>query len=153
MPNPLRHHRHYGEGAHTSFMERLAEAVASGLGTVAFVAISTLVIAVWIGVNAAGAVKFDAYPFILLNLMFSAQAFYTGALVIIAQKAQSRTDKLNEAAAAEHREELDARQQQILDAIHDKVREDTPGGVALVLNKLDELIDKSHVESTPPGDA
>jgi len=33
-------------------------------------------------------------------------AFYTGALVIIAQKAQTRTDKANEEAAAKHRDEL-----------------------------------------------
>ncbi|MGH2850390.1 MAG: DUF1003 domain-containing protein [Solirubrobacteraceae bacterium] len=49
---------------------------------------------------------FDPAPFILLNLVFSAVAFYTGALVIIAQKAQTRTDRANEEAAAKHREEL-----------------------------------------------
>jgi len=49
---------------------------------------------------------FDPAPFILLNLVFSAVAFYTGALVIIAQKAQTRTDKANEEAAAKHRDEL-----------------------------------------------
>jgi uncharacterized membrane protein len=49
---------------------------------------------------------FDPAPFILLNLVFSAVAFYTGALVIIAQKAQTRTDQANEVAAAKHREEL-----------------------------------------------
>jgi uncharacterized membrane protein len=49
---------------------------------------------------------FDPAPFILLNLVFSAVAFYTGALVIIAQKAQTRTDKANEEAAARHRDEL-----------------------------------------------
>jgi uncharacterized membrane protein len=49
---------------------------------------------------------FDPAPFILLNLVFSAVAFYTGALVIIAQKAQTRTDQANEEAAAKHRDEL-----------------------------------------------
>ncbi len=49
---------------------------------------------------------FDPAPFILLNLVYSAVAFYTGALVIIAQKAQTRTDKANEEAAAKHRDEL-----------------------------------------------
>jgi Protein of unknown function (DUF1003) len=63
--------------------------------------------------------QFDPEPWILLNLIFSAVAFYTGALVIIAQKAQTRTDKAkrgggreasrragpdpDRAAAAEHR--------------------------------------------------
>jgi len=58
---------------------------------------------------------FDPAPFILLNLVFSAVAFYTGALVIIAQKAQTRTDKANEEAAAVHREELSTRQSELLE--------------------------------------
>jgi integrase len=46
--------------------------------------------------------EFDPEPWILLNLIFSGVAFYTGALVIIAQKAQTRTNKANEEAAAKH---------------------------------------------------
>jgi uncharacterized membrane protein len=57
---------------------------------------------------------FDPAPFILLNLVFSAVAFYTGALVIIAQKAQTRTDKANEEAAAKHRDELSKYQSDLL---------------------------------------
>src|ERR1700676_653105 len=123
---PLRHHAHYAESAHgpspyaggSSFMERVSEAVASGMGTVAFLLVSSAVILVWVFVNhLVGFLEvsykglqtgkgFDPAPFILLNLVFSAVAFYTGALVIIAQKAQTRTDKANEEAAAKHRDEL-----------------------------------------------
>jgi uncharacterized membrane protein len=58
---------------------------------------------------------FDPAPFILLNLVFSAVAFYTGALVIIAQKAQTRTDQANELAAAKHRDELGQSQSDLLE--------------------------------------
>ncbi len=124
--DPLRHHKHYQRGGKnpspyaggSSFMERVAESVASGMGTVQFVLIGSLIILAWVFVN--GAVKylestgkaivkggeFDPEPWILLNLIFSGVAFYTGALVIIAQKAQTRTDKANEEAAAKHRDEL-----------------------------------------------
>jgi uncharacterized membrane protein len=124
--NPLRHHKHYEQGGRhpspyaggSSFMERMAESVASAMGTVQFVLIGSLIILGWVFVN--GAVKylestgkalskggeFDPEPWILLNLIFSGVAFYTGALVIIAQKAQTRTDKANEEAAAKHRDEL-----------------------------------------------
>jgi uncharacterized membrane protein len=125
-PDPLRHHRHYQESKHgsspyaggSSFMERLSEAVASGMGTVGFLLISSGVIVAWVLANHVVAFLehswtgllnghgFDPAPFILLNLVFSAVAFYTGALVIIAQKAQTRTDKANEEAAARHRDEL-----------------------------------------------
>jgi uncharacterized membrane protein len=102
----------------SSFMERVSEAVASGMGTVAFLLTSSTIILVWFFSNhlttfladswhgLLNGRGFDPAPFILLNLVFSAVAFYTGALVIIAQKAQTRTDKANEEAAAIHREEL-----------------------------------------------
>jgi uncharacterized membrane protein len=120
QPDPLRHHTHYKAGgpSHRSFMERFAETVASGMGTVAFLVVSSTVILAWILANHVihflatswtGLLNghgFDPAPFILLNLIFSAVAFYTGALVIIAQKAQTTTDKRNEEAAASHRDEL-----------------------------------------------
>ncbi|MGO9959563.1 MAG: DUF1003 domain-containing protein [Solirubrobacteraceae bacterium] len=124
--DPLRHHKHYqgGEGGASpyaggsSFMERMSEKVASGMGTVAFIVVAMILILAWVFAN--GAVhylsqtvtnishghQFDPEPWILLNLVFSAVAFFTGALVIIAQKAQTRTDKANEVAAAKHRDEL-----------------------------------------------
>jgi uncharacterized membrane protein len=124
--DPLRFHRHYQDSAHgespyaggSSFMERMSEAVASGMGTVTFLIVSSAVILGWVLVNhltqflsaswhgLLDGKGFDPAPFILLNLVFSAVAFYTGALVIIAQKAQTRTDKANEEASAKHREEL-----------------------------------------------
>jgi uncharacterized membrane protein len=125
-PDPLRHHEHYEkDGEHaspyaggSSFMERVAENVASGMGTVQFVVIGSAIILGWIFANGAvhyanNTIKalehggqFDPEPWILLNLIFSGVAFYTGALVIIAQKAQTRTDKANEEASAKHRDEL-----------------------------------------------
>jgi len=99
-------------------MERVSEAVASGMGTVSFLVVSSAIILGWVLTNHVisfltdswkgllNGKGFDPAPFILLNLVFSAVAFYTGALVIIAQKAQTRTDRANEEAAAKHREEL-----------------------------------------------
>jgi len=134
QPDPLRHHAHYQDDARgsspyaggSSFMERVAEAVASGMGTVGFLVVSTTVILAWALTNHVvhfltrswdgllNGTGFDPAPFILLNLVFSAVAFYTGALVIIAQKAQTRTDKANEEAAARHRDELGSFQTELL---------------------------------------
>src|SRR5438552_9651830 len=134
-PDPMRHHKHYQESKHgpspyaggSSFMERVSEAVASGMGSVGFLVVSSAVIVGWVLSNHVvrflesswkGLLNghgFDPAPFILLNLVFSAVAFYTGALVIIAQKAQTRTDKANEEAAAAHREELSTRQSELLE--------------------------------------
>jgi uncharacterized membrane protein len=37
--------------------------------------------------------KWDAYPFILLNLMFSVQAAYTGPILLLASNRQAATDR------------------------------------------------------------
>jgi uncharacterized membrane protein len=133
--DPMRHHKHYTDSKHgpspyaggSSFMERVSEAVARGMGTVGFLLVSSAVILAWVLSNHVinflsnswhGLLNghgFDPAPFILLNLVFSAVAFYTGALVIIAQKAQTRTDKANEEAAANHREELAQFQTELLE--------------------------------------
>src|SRR2546422_9567682 len=96
--DPLRHHRHYTENRHgpssyaggSSFMERVSEAVASGMGTVGFLLVSSAVIVAWVLTNHVvhflsnswhGLLNgngFDPAPFILLNLVFSAVAFFTG---------------------------------------------------------------------------
>jgi uncharacterized membrane protein len=49
---------------------------------------------------------FDPAPFILLNLVFSAVAYYSASMVMIAQKTQARRDLAHEKADAVHREEL-----------------------------------------------
>src|SRR5208283_4644430 len=97
------------------------------MGTVGFLLVSSALILAWVLSNHVihflenswhgllNGQGFDPAPFILLNLLFSAVAFYTGALVIIAQKAQTRTDKANEEAAAAHREELGQFQTQLLE--------------------------------------
>src|SRR5205807_2057594 len=133
-PDPMRHHKHYEQSEQgpshyaggSSFMERVSEAVASGMGTVGFLLVSSAMILAWVFTNHVvhflsnswkgllNGAGFDPAPFILLNLVFSAVAFYTGALVIIAQKAQTRTDKANEEAAARHRDELSQRQSDLL---------------------------------------
>ena len=134
LPDPMRHHKHYRHSRHgaspyaggSSFMERVSEAVASGMGTVGFVVVSSVIIIGWVLSNHVvhflstswtgllNGKGFDPAPFILLNLVFSAVAFYTGALVIIAQKAQTRTDLANEKASAAHRDELSQAQTALL---------------------------------------
>ena len=122
--DPLRFHRpHREKGAFgEGLVPRIAEKIADAMGTVQFVIVSTLVIAAWLVVNDVvaflssswqGLLKgqgFDPAPFILLNLVFSAVAYYSASMVMIAQKTQARRDELREHADAVHREELAATQ-------------------------------------------
>jgi uncharacterized membrane protein len=164
--DPLRHHQHYQDSKHgpspyaggSSFMERLSEAVASGMGTVGFLLISSGVIVAWVLANHVlhflsnswtgllNGSGFDPAPFILLNLVFSAVAFYTGALVIIAQKAQTRTDKANEEAASRHRDELAQLQTDLL-----KKNTDLTEQVHLLSEKMSTLTQEVHEATCRPG--
>lgn len=83
-----------------------AEAFARFFGTPLFLVAQTAVVASWIGANAAGILKFDAYPFILLNLAFSLQAAYAAPLILLAQTRQADRDKANADADARHREAI-----------------------------------------------
>ncbi len=94
-----------------------AEGFARFFGTPTFLIGQTIIVGVWIWVNAAGWTQFDVYPFILLNLAFSLQAAYAAPLILLAQTRQADRDKCNSIADAQHREELhqvnEERQQQV----------------------------------------
>ena len=83
-----------------------AEAFARFFGTPTFLIGQTIVVAVWIVLNATGVVRFDIYPFILLNLAFSLQAAYAAPLILLAQTRQADRDKAGAENDALHREEI-----------------------------------------------
>src|ERR1700749_73317 len=73
---------------------RFAEKIARYLGTGRYLAIPTVIGVLWIlGNVAAVALRFDPYPFILLNLMFSTQAAYAAPLILLAQNRQADREK------------------------------------------------------------
>lgn len=83
-----------------------AEAFARFFGTPVFLVAQTVIVAIWIALNALGFTKFDVYPFILLNLAFSLQAAYAAPLILLAQTRQADRDKAHADADAQHREAL-----------------------------------------------
>jgi uncharacterized membrane protein len=73
---------------------RFSEGLARTLGTARFLVIQTVVVVAWITVNAAAAaLRWDPYPFILLNLAFSTQAAYAAPLILLAQNRQDDRDR------------------------------------------------------------
>lgn len=86
---------------------RRAESFARFFGTPTFLMVQTVVVVVWIAVNAAAATyEWDPYPFILLNLMFSLQAAYAAPLILLAQTRQAERDRLMNQTDAEQRESI-----------------------------------------------
>ena len=73
---------------------RFSETIARTLGTARFLVIQTALVVLWISVNVvAAALRFDPYPFILLNLAFSTQAAYAAPLILLAQNRQDERDR------------------------------------------------------------
>jgi uncharacterized membrane protein len=74
--------------------ERIADAAAGVVGSWRFIIIQTILVAIWIVLNViAWDYKWDVYPFVLLNLMFSVQAAYTGPILLLASNRQASKDR------------------------------------------------------------
>ncbi|WP_230854931.1 DUF1003 domain-containing protein [Arthrobacter terrae] len=75
---------------------RFAERFARYMGTANFLLYMTIFVIVWIAFNVVGlfGLKWDPYPFILLNLFFSTQASYAAPLILLAQNRQDDRDRV-----------------------------------------------------------
>nr|WP_314579295.1 DUF1003 domain-containing protein [uncultured Pseudomonas sp.] len=108
-PDHLRFHKGHAHLAPTFGNDAFAlkaEAFARFFGTPTFLGAQTVLVLVWVGANLSGLVKFDVYPFILLNLAFSLQSAYAAPLILLAQTRQAARDKASSDADAQHREAL-----------------------------------------------
>jgi uncharacterized membrane protein len=85
---------------------RMAERMARFLGTGRYLAFQTILVFVWIVLNVtAVSLRWDPYPFILLNLAFSTQAAYSAPMILLAQNRQADRDR----AETERDHEMNAR--------------------------------------------
>ncbi len=152
-PEPARpglHHRRGHDHATAPFgadgFGRRAEAFARFFGTPTFLIGQTVVVIVWIVVNAVAAgLRFDPYPFILLNLAFSTQAAYAAPLILLAQTRQADRDKLQAEADVAHRDELGRSQERQLEAIERVLARNTE-----LTGQLDRLL-AGRAASPGPG--
>jgi uncharacterized membrane protein len=85
--------------------ERMADKVAGAIGTWRFLIGQGIVIVAWILANVLLLLNrgWDPFPFILLNLMFSIQAAYTGPVLLLAGNRAAQHDRLR----LEHTAELE----------------------------------------------
>ena len=113
-----------------SFGSRLADSVATGMGSWRFIIIQTIIVAIWMGLNVVGFVShWDVYPFILLNLLFSTQAAYAAPIIMMAQNRQNERDRMH--AEADYQTNIDAKLE--IEALAIKLNK-------LEVDKLDKII-------------
>jgi uncharacterized membrane protein len=95
--NSEEHHNKNWHAKHTekfTFGQRIADGVAAGIGSWTFIMAQSVFVIVWIALNfMAYFLRWDPYPFILLNLLFSVQAAYSAPIIMMSQNRQNERDR------------------------------------------------------------
>ena len=86
--------------------QRLADRIASIMGSWPFIIVQSILLFFWVTANVIGWVRhWDPYPFILLNLTLSFQAAYAAPIIMMSQNRQEAKDRLR----AEHDYEVNVK--------------------------------------------
>jgi uncharacterized membrane protein len=79
--------------------EQMADLLSASFGSWTFILVQSVVVVFWIALNLlAWTQRWDPYPFILLNLVFSTQAAYAAPLLLLSANRQADRDRVE----AEH---------------------------------------------------
>jgi uncharacterized membrane protein len=98
--------------------DRVADAVAAGMGSWPFIIIQSVILAIWIVLNITAWVEhWDPYPFILLNLALSFQAAYAAPFIMMSQNRQAAIDR----AAAQNDYQINAKAELEIELLHQKI--------------------------------
>jgi uncharacterized membrane protein len=131
-----------------TFGELLADKIASGIGSWTFLIVQTCAVLTWLVLNIYGFVhRWDPFPFILLNLLFSVQAAYTGPVLLLAGNRQAQKDRLTLEHAAFEADKADQQNVEILLAIEKNTE------VTLSILRHVESLVTDHVSQPKGSDA
>jgi uncharacterized membrane protein len=129
--------------------QRIADRVALMVGSWTFILIQSSIFLIWVAlnvylvvaeINQPGSLKaWDPYPFILLNLILSFQAAYTGPVVMMSQNRQTEKDRL----MAQHDYEINLKAEEELEVVMDHLEHQD----RLILDAIARL---EALQVTPP---
>ena len=98
--------------------QRVADTVASNMGSWRFIIIQSAILIGWIILNITAYVqRWDPYPFILLNLALSFQAAYAAPFIMMSQNRQQDVDRM----AAEHDYQVNIKAELEIELLHEKI--------------------------------
>jgi len=110
--------------------DRIADAVANGMGSWRFIILQSIFVVIWMSLNVWGMIAhWDAYPFILLNLIFSTQAAYAAPIIMMSQNRQSQRDRIQ--AQEDYQTNIEAKKE--IEALQLQISN-------LEIKKLDKII-------------
>jgi len=120
-----------------SFGDRVSDRLADFAGSWTFIALFTIVLSLWITINAIVFVvrPFDPYPFILLNLVLSALAAIQAPVIIMSQNRQEERDRMN----AEHDYQVNLNAEMEIHQLHKKMDH-------LLINQGERLLEIQKIQ-------
>ena len=133
--------------------QKIADQVASTMGSWNFIIIQSLMLTVWIVLNVTAFVqKWDPYPFILLNLALSFQAAYAAPFIMMAQNRQQDIDRKQ----AENDYNVNIKAELEIESLHEKVdslREQELQALTQAVSDLTALLQKNGISPPTPKKA
>jgi uncharacterized membrane protein len=133
MENKTWHQKHKES---LSFGDKLADKVANGMGSWAFIIWQSIIVIMWMILNVVGFIQhWDVYPFILLNLIFSTQAAYAAPIIMMSQNRQNQRDR--EQAQHDYQTNIDAKKEiEALQLQLSKIENEKLDKILELLNKV-----------------
>ena len=96
LDTPRTSRRRFAFNVDADAVGQFSESIARFLGTGRYLLWQTILVIIWIVLNLfAVKLRWDPYPFILLNLAFSTQAAYAAPLILLAQNRQENRDRVS----------------------------------------------------------
>src|SRR6202000_1085605 len=118
--------------------ELIADKVAATMGSWRFIIIQSVILLVWIILNATAWVyHWDPYPFILLNLALSFQAAYAAPFIMMSQNRQADIDR----KAAENDRQVNIKAELEIELLHQKIDELREKEVLMLTQTIRDLTD------------
>lgn len=143
LRNVRRHARAHGQPSQLTLGQRVADAVAAGMGSWNFIIIQSAILALWIVLNVTAYVQqWDPYPFILLNLALSFQAAYAAPFIMMSQNRQQDIDRRK----AEDDFRVNVKAELEIELLHQKIdqlRETEVTNLSQAVKELTALLRKS----------
>ena len=134
---------HQSHTEQMTFAQRLADTVATGMGSWRFIIWQTIIVIVWMGLNVVGIIyHWDPYPYILLNLVFSTQAAYAAPIIMMAQNRQNERDRAQ--ADADFKTHVEAKKE--IEELQIRLNTIEVDKLDKLMEKIDKLMEKLECE-------
>ena len=130
--------------------QKIADAVASTMGSWRFIIIQSTILLAWIILNVTAWIQhWDPYPFILLNLALSFQAAYAAPFIMMSQNRQQDVDRKQ----AENDYQINIKAELEIELLHQKIDQLRENEVLALTRAVESLTEQLKASGGAPAAA